>query len=194
MIDSSSTPQQIFAQLVSSRQMAKELYNSVTPEGAKPGQVWLLKPIEKFIDKITGDSIPPVFYIMDDSHAFETENAFYGFVVLPHSQDPMLERPLKPWNYWPYVDMLTECGPQVIADPLSRYVVFTHPVHVKKKFLTALLADYGRRSAEMVWHHSLRWLTSENSPALDEGHHENQFGSNVTLNDMMLAIQKEQLK
>ncbi len=146
------------------------------------GQVWSMKePVLK--DSITGEDIHPVVFLCEESDIYE--DAYWGFLVLPNGRELVTERPLKPWQVYPYYPLQLE-HPDVIADPVASHVVYSHPITVHKELLKLCLADFTPRVATKISGKVFHWICTE-SPGLVVDDYNNQCVGGVTLDEMQMA-------
>lgn len=160
------------------------VHSSLHYRNAEPaiGQVWSLK--ESILqDTITGEKVSPVVFLCEESDLYE--GAYWSFLVLPNSREPVTERPLKPWQIYPYYPLQLE-HPDVIADPIAGHVVYSHPITVSKELLGRCLADFGATVANKISGKVFHWLSTE-SPSLILDDYNNQCVGGVTLDEMQMA-------
>ena len=146
------------------------------------GQVWSMKePVLK--DSVTGEDVHPVVFLCEESDLYE--DAYWVFLVLPNSRELVAERPLKPWQVYPYYPLQLE-HPDVIADPVAGHVVYSHPITVSKELLSRCLADFTPRVATKISGKVFHWLSTE-SPGLVVDDYNNRCVGGVTLDEMQKA-------
>jgi hypothetical protein len=165
----------------------------IQPQDAKMGQIWRVKPPIPLWDTIDPEhrlsSVTFCLFIEEVNGPEMQPDEVYGFLCLGASaiEDlPVLERPLKAWEYAPYcwwVDILRKGGTQPTT--AAEYIMPAFPFYAKKDWLIGCEGDLGGtegmfESVHKVLNQMINWCES-NGPDLDLDHHRNKIGGHTLM-------------